>query len=73
MDEISRLVERFKRYNPNVDWGEAEKVVREWEKHRAVCCRDCGGVETAFDGKREIDWREAMTRFQVAPDAWCIC
>jgi hypothetical protein len=36
-------------------------------------CKKCGGITRLLVDQREIDWKEALSRFPVAPDAWCIC
>ena len=38
-----------------------------------VFCHHCGGIKKMIVGEKEIDWKEALTKYEVAPDAWCIC
>jgi len=38
-----------------------------------IFCKKCGGITKMWDNGRKIWWPEAQTRFDVSPDAWCIC
>ena len=43
------------------------------EAVQQILCKQCGGIESMYYKNKEVDWDEALVKFTVAVDAWCIC